>query len=45
MKNFRDSCIEFLQDEDIRKDLREMLKPVIEIMYNELYLYLWLLCF
>jgi len=45
MKNIRDSCISFLQDEDIRKDIREVLKPIIEIMYNEIYLYLWLLCF
>jgi len=45
MKNLRDSCISFLQDEDIRKDIREVLKPIIEIMYNEIYLYLWLLCF
>ena len=45
MKNLRDSCISFLHDEDIRKDIREVLKPIIEIMYNEIYLYLCFLCF
>ena len=47
MKNsklIRDTCISFLQDEDIRKDIREMIKPLIQIMYNEIYVYLWLLC-
>ena len=41
----RNACISFLQDQDIRKDIREMIKPLIQIMYNEIYVYLWLLCF
>ena len=48
MKNsklIRDTFISFLQDADIRKDIREMIKPLIQIMYNEIYVYLWLLCF
>jgi hypothetical protein len=45
MKNIRDVCTSFLQDEDIRKDIKEMMKPLIQIMYNEIYVYLWLLCF
>lgn len=45
MKNFREAYTRFLQDEDIRKDIREMMRPLIQIMYNEAYLYLWLLCF
>lgn len=44
-KSIRDVFVTFLQDEDIRRDLKEMIKPIIEIMYNEIYLYLWLLCF
>jgi hypothetical protein len=45
MKNIRDTCISFLHDEDLRKVIREMIKPLIQIMYNEIYIYLWLLCF
>lgn len=45
MKNIRDTCISFLHDEDLRKIIREMMKPLIQIMYNEIYIYLWLLCF
>jgi hypothetical protein len=44
-KSIRDVFVTFLQDEDIRRDLKETIKPIIEIMYNEIYLYLWLLCF
>ncbi len=45
MKSIRDTCIEFFQNEDIRKDVKEVLKPLANIVYNEIYLYLWLLCF
>jgi hypothetical protein len=43
MKNIRDVCTSFLQDENIRKDIKEIIKPLIQIMYNEIYIYLWLL--
>jgi hypothetical protein len=45
MKNIRDVCTSFLQDENIRKDIKEIIKPLIQIMYNEIYIYLWLLWF
>jgi len=45
MKSIRDTCIEFFQNEDIRKDVKEIMKPLVNIIYNEIYLYLWLLCF
>ena len=44
MKNIRDSCIEFFQSEEIRNNVREILKPIVTIIYNETYLYIWLLC-
>ena len=44
MKNIRDSCIEFFQNEEIRNNVREILKPIVTIIYNETYLYIWLLC-
>jgi hypothetical protein len=45
MKNIIDTCIDFFKYEDIRKDVKEMLKPFAQIMYNELYLYIWVICF
>jgi|Laugrespbdmm15sn_2_1035079.scaffolds.fasta_scaffold00232_12 hypothetical protein len=44
MKSIRDSCIEMLQSEDTRKNLREIVKPISNMIYNEVYPYMWLLC-
>jgi len=44
MKNIRDTCIEFLQREDTRRDVKEVIKPIANIIYNETYLYLWMIC-
>jgi hypothetical protein len=44
MKNIRDTCIEFFKNEDTIKSVREIVKPIVDIIYNEVYPYLWLLC-
>ena len=36
MKSIRDTCIEFFQNEDIRKDVKEIMKPLANIVYNEM---------
>lgn len=43
MKNLRETCIEFFANEDIRKDVKEMLKPLFSMIYNEIYVYLWII--
>lgn len=43
MKNLRETCIEFFKNEDIRKDVKEMLKPLFSMIYNEIYVYLWII--
>jgi hypothetical protein len=45
MKNIRESCIQFFKSEDIKHDVREMMRQIVNIIYNEIYVYLWLLCF
>jgi len=45
MRNIRDTCVEFFQNEDIRKDVKEIAKPIVQIIYNELYPYIWFICF
>lgn len=42
MKTIRDSFIEFFQDENIKRDLREISKPIIDAIYDELNIYLWI---
>lgn len=44
MKNIRDTCIEFFKNEDIKRDFREMFKPMVDIVYNEIYIYIWFIC-
>jgi hypothetical protein len=45
MKNIKEICIEFFHNEDTRKDIKEVLSPLVDIIYNELYVYLWVFCF
>jgi len=44
MKTIRDTCFEFFKNEDIKQNLQEIIKPVVDIIYNEVYLYLWFIC-
>ena len=45
MKNIKQSCIEFFSDSENKKELFELFKPVTDSLYNELYIYLWIICF
>lgn len=43
MKNFRETCVDFFNNEEIRKEIKEVLKPLTGLVYNELYVYLWII--
>jgi hypothetical protein len=44
MKNLKDTFKEFLNNEDIKRDIKEMMmKPIFSMIYNEIYLYLWII--
>ena len=45
MKNWRDNCIQFLIHENTRRDIREITKPIFSLIYNELYIYIWIIIF
>ena len=45
MKNIKDSCIEFLNNANTMKELKDILKPLTSSIYNELYIYIWIICF
>jgi hypothetical protein len=45
MKNLRDTCIQFLINENTRRDIREIIKPIFALVYNELYVYIWIIIF
>ena len=42
MTSLRDRCMLFFQDENIKKDLRELAKPILEMIYDELNIYVWI---
>lgn len=42
MTSLRDRCIHFFQDENIKKDLREIAKPILETIFDELNIYVWI---
>lgn len=42
MQSLRDSCIAFFQDENIKRDLREIAKPILDTIYDELNIYVWI---
>lgn len=45
MQKIKDSCIHFFYNEETRKDIKEIMTPISEIVYNEIYVYLWVICF
>lgn len=45
MKNIKDSCIEFLNNANTMKEIKDILKPLANSIYNELYIYIWIICF
>ena len=45
MKNIRETCIEFLQNAETKQNLHHIIKPIVNIIYNEIYIYIWFICF
>lgn len=44
MYTYREQFIDFFKDENIRSDLRELFKPFLNTIYNEMYTYILLFC-
>ena len=44
MKSIRETCIDFFQSEDIKRDVRAVIQPIVGIIYNEIYPYIWFIC-
>jgi hypothetical protein len=44
MKNIRDTCIEFFKNEDIKRDVKDVIQPIVSFIYDEIYVYIWLIC-
>ena len=44
MKSIRETCLEFFKSEDIKRDVREIVRPIFTMIYHEIYVYIWLIC-
>jgi hypothetical protein len=44
MKNIRDVCIDLFRNEDIKRDIKLLIKPLSAFIYDELYVYIWFIC-
>ena len=44
MKSLKDRCVDFLKDKDIRNDMKEIITPLFDMIYNDTYVYIWLIC-
>jgi hypothetical protein len=40
-----DTILYFFQSEDIKKYMKETIRSIVLIIYNEMYFYVWLICF
>jgi hypothetical protein len=40
-----DTILSFFQSEDIKKYMKETIRSIVLIIYNEMYFYVWLICF
>ena len=43
MNFLKDTCIDFFKNEDIKKDMKEMMTPIFNLIYNEIYIYIWII--
>jgi len=41
MKNV---LVDFFKNEDIKRDVKDVIKPVVSFIYDEIYVYVWLIC-
>ena len=44
MQSIRDTFIDFFKNEDIKRDVKDIIRPIGVIIYNELYIYIWFIC-
>ena len=40
----KDPCADFFEKEDIKRCVKEFIRPIVTIIYNEIYPYLWFIC-
>ena len=44
MRRIKDTFIDFFKNEEIKKELEWMIRPIFKLIYNEMYVYILLIC-
>jgi hypothetical protein len=44
MKNIKEYCVSFLQNEDVKREIGHFILPIVKMVYNEIYIYIWFIC-
>ncbi len=44
MINIRERLIEFFKSENTKQQIHEFINPIVNIIYNEFYVYVWFIC-
>jgi len=43
-KNFTDICLDFFRKEDVQRYAKDIVRPVVNVIYNQIYPYIWTIC-
>lgn len=42
--NFTDVCLDFFRKEDVQRYAKDIVRPVVNVIYNQIYPYVWTIC-
>ena len=41
---FTDICLDFFRTEDVQRCAKDIVRPVVNVIYNQIYPYIWTIC-
>jgi hypothetical protein len=41
---FTDICLDFFRKEDVQRYAKDIVRPVVNVIYNQIYPYVWTIC-
>ena len=41
---FSDICLDFFRKEDVQRYAKDIVRPVVNVIYNQIYPYVWTIC-
>ena len=44
MRSIRKACLDMLENEDMKRNIKEMIHPISSMIYKEFYIYIWFIC-